>query len=109
MVFGDRLCVEQERQLALAKRIAPAGKLVVVYNGVRDVDPALLARPERAPVRLCSVARFAAPKDHQTLLSALSMLRSEAWELDLVGEGPLLPEIHGRAESRGTRPVTVTR
>jgi len=96
------VCVcEAEKQLALAKRIAPAGKLFVVHNGVRDVDPALLARPEDGPVRLCSVARFAAPKDHRTLLSALCLLRSQEWELDLVGEGPLLPEIRREAEEAG--------
>jgi glycosyltransferase involved in cell wall biosynthesis len=96
------ICVcEQERQLALEKGIAPAGKLVVVHNGVRDVDPGLMAHPERTPVRLCSVARFAAPKDHHTLLSALALVDSEGWELDLVGDGPLLPEIRGRAEALG--------
>jgi glycosyltransferase involved in cell wall biosynthesis len=96
------ICVcEQERRLALAKGIAPAGKLVVVHNGVRDIDPGLAAHPGRTPVRFCSVARFAAPKDHHTLLSALAVLRSETWELDLVGDGPLLPEIRGRAEALG--------
>jgi glycosyltransferase involved in cell wall biosynthesis len=99
---GAIVCVcEQERQLALAKGIAPAGKLVVIHNGVRDIDPGLAAHPERGPVRLCSVARFAAPKDHHTLLSALGRLGSETWELDLVGDGPLLPEIRARAEALG--------
>lgn len=94
------VCAEEKR-LALARGIAPAEKLVVVHNGVRDVDPALLACPERDPVRVCSIARFSAPKDHQTLLSALALLRSQPWELDLVGDGPLLPERRHQTESLG--------
>jgi glycosyltransferase involved in cell wall biosynthesis len=92
---------EQERNLALARSIAPASKLVVVHNGVRDVEPALLARPERNPARLCSIARFAAPKDHCTLFSALAMMRSEDWELDLVGDGPLIAERQRQARMLG--------
>ena len=96
------ICVcGQERQLALDKGIAPASKLLVVHNGVRDVDPNLRARPDEGPVRLCSVARFAAPKDHQTLLSALARLRSLPWELDLIGDGPALSERRRQAEELG--------
>jgi glycosyltransferase involved in cell wall biosynthesis len=44
-------------------------------------------------VRLCSLARFASPKDHATLLHALAALRSQEWELDLIGDGPRQPHI----------------
>ncbi len=83
------VCVcEFEKRLALEKGIAEAGKLVVVHNGVRDVSGDLRARPEQSPVRICSVARFDDPKDHRTLLKAMALLRGQAWELDLVGDGP---------------------
>jgi glycosyltransferase involved in cell wall biosynthesis len=96
------VCVcEQERRLALDKGIAPASKLLVVHNGVRDVEAALRARPEQGPVRLCSVARFAAPKDHRTLLSALALLRSRQWELDLIGDGPELADRKRQAGDSG--------
>jgi glycosyltransferase involved in cell wall biosynthesis len=96
------ICVcEQERRLALAKRIAPARKLFVVHNGVRDVSRPLLADAQREPVRLCSVARFASPKDHGTLLSALARLKSQSWAIDLVGDGPLLSERRRQAEALG--------
>ena len=96
------ICVcEQEKRLALAKGIAPAGKLLVVHNGVRDVEPSLLACAERSPVRLCSIARFSSPKDHRTLLAALARLETEPWELDLVGDGPLLSERRRQAEMLG--------
>ena len=84
------ICVcEAERRLALRKGIAPAEKLHVVHNGVRDVPAELRANPASIPVRICSIARFESPKDHRTLLKALAALRSQPWELDLVGDGPL--------------------
>jgi glycosyltransferase involved in cell wall biosynthesis len=36
------------------------------------------------------VARFGEQKDHRTLLRALAGLTDHAWELDLIGDGPLL-------------------
>jgi glycosyltransferase involved in cell wall biosynthesis len=84
------VCVsESERDLALRKRVAPPDLLRVVHNGVADIDPELRAEPGRTPVRICSVARFEAPKDHATLLRALALVRSAEWQLDLVGDGPL--------------------
>jgi glycosyltransferase involved in cell wall biosynthesis len=96
------ICVcEHERRLALAARVAPAEKLRVVYNGVRDVSPDLRADPAREPVRICSLARFASPKDHRTLLQALATIRSGTWELDLAGDGPLEPDIRRLAAELG--------
>jgi glycosyltransferase involved in cell wall biosynthesis len=96
------VCVcEEEKRLALRKGIAGAGKLFVVHNGVGDIAPELRACPAGTPVRICSIARFASPKDHRTLLTALAALRSQPcsqpcsqpWELDLVGDGPLEAEM----------------
>lgn len=83
------VCVcDHEKQLALKHRIAPAIRLYVVHNGVRDVPPQLRADTEARPVRIVSVARLAAPKDHATLLKSLAGLRAREWKLDLVGDGP---------------------
>ncbi len=92
---------EFDRQLGLRARIAPADRLVTVYNGMPDVPHTLRADPGRSPVRLVMVARFGAQKDHATLLSALAGLREHAWELDLVGDGPLRESIHARARELG--------
>lgn len=82
------ICVsEAERNLALGKRIAPADKLHVIHNGVRDNG--LRASPEKRPVRIISVARLEAPKDHLTLLAALRLVSEYDWEMLLVGDGPL--------------------
>ncbi|MDQ2946854.1 MAG: glycosyltransferase, partial [Acidobacteriota bacterium] len=84
------ICVcEYERQLAIRKRLGAEQKLFVVHNGVRDVGAGLRADTGRSAIRICSVARLDSPKDHSTLLRALAELRSETWELDLVGDGPL--------------------
>ncbi|MEO8592716.1 MAG: glycosyltransferase family 4 protein [Candidatus Solibacter sp.] len=86
----DIVCVcEAERRLALVYRIAPPERLHVIYNGVRDVAPELRASPGASPCRIVSVARFDEPKEHPVLLEAMSRLRDAAWELDLVGDGPL--------------------
>ncbi|MBE0660813.1 MAG: glycosyltransferase family 4 protein [Bryobacteraceae bacterium] len=83
------ICVcEFEKRLALDKAIAGPEKLLVIHNGVHDVDQDRRARPDCRPVRICSVARFEPPKDHRTLLQALALIRDMPWELDLAGDGP---------------------
>lgn len=80
---------EFDRQLALKARIAPADRVVTVYNGIPDVASARRAAPAHEPVRLVMVARFEPQKDHETLLQALAGLADRLWELDLIGDGPL--------------------
>jgi glycosyltransferase involved in cell wall biosynthesis len=96
------VCVsESERRLALAKHIAPPDRLVVVYNGVRDIPPEYRANPDGEPVRVCAVARLEPPKDFPTLITALSLLEDQRWTLDLVGDGPLESEIRRLSKARG--------
>jgi glycosyltransferase involved in cell wall biosynthesis len=96
------ICVcDFERRLALEKRIAPAERLLVVYNGVRDVPVELRSHPEDAPARIVSVARLEAPKDQATLLEALARLRPLAWRLDLAGDGPREQEMRALAKRLG--------
>jgi glycosyltransferase involved in cell wall biosynthesis len=75
------ICVcEHERKLALAHRIAPPRRLLVIPNGVREIPSELRASPGAKPARIgiVSVARFEAPKDHATLLRALALLAGPA-------------------------------
>jgi glycosyltransferase involved in cell wall biosynthesis len=90
-----------DRQLALEQGIASEDRIVTVHNGMPDVPPDLRASPGRTPPRLVMVARFGAQKDHPTLLRALAGLRDQAWELDLVGEGPLIAQMRALADSLG--------
>jgi glycosyltransferase involved in cell wall biosynthesis len=92
---------EYDRQLALRAGILSEARIVTVHNGIPDVAPSLRADPARIPPRLVMVARFGAQKDHRTLLRALAELGGLAWELDLVGEGPLLADTQALAASLG--------
>lgn len=92
---------EFDRQLALEARIAPKQRVVTVHNGMPDIPARLRADPGRSPVRLVMVARFEAQKDHTTLLQALAGLRDQPWEMDLIGDGPLMGPMQSLAAALG--------
>ena len=92
---------EYDRRFGLDARLATGNRLVTVHNGMPDVGATLRADPSRVPPRLAMVGRFEPQKDHATLLRALGELRDHAWELDLIGDGPLRREMESLAESLG--------
>jgi glycosyltransferase involved in cell wall biosynthesis len=92
---------EFDRRLALEAGIVDADRIVTVHNGIPDIAPQLRADPARTPTRLVMVARFSPQKDHQTLLRALSSLQDLTWELDLIGDGPLIDRMKSLAASLG--------
>jgi glycosyltransferase involved in cell wall biosynthesis len=92
---------EFDRQLALDARLTTGDRIVTVHNGMPDISPQLRADPSRTPVRLVMVARFGPQKDHRTLLRALAGLQHLSWELDLVGDGPLMGQMELLAASLG--------
>ncbi len=78
---------DYEKEIANKLALMPSNKMVVIHNGLPDLENKLLASPGAGIPRLISVARFAEPKDHLTLLQALSKLNHVKWQLDLVGDG----------------------
>jgi glycosyltransferase involved in cell wall biosynthesis len=92
---------EYERALARECKIAPEAKLATVLNGIPNISAEFLAEADRQPCKLIMVARFESPKDHSTLLLALSMLKDLPWMIDLVGDGPLEPEVRRMARELG--------
>jgi glycosyltransferase involved in cell wall biosynthesis len=88
------ICVSaHSRELGVAAGIGP-GRLVTIHNGIPDIAASLRASPgSSSSLRLVSVARFAPPKDHRTLILAVKDL--PAVHLDLVGDGPA--EEHARS------------
>ncbi|MBN8193917.1 glycosyltransferase family 4 protein [Bacillus sp. NTK074B] len=80
-------------QLAIKHRIIHESKLKTIHNSVPDVPEHLRRNPAGSKPKLIMVARFAAPKDQRTLLLALESIQDLSWELDLVGDGPLLKEV----------------
>lgn len=89
--------------LALRYGIASEAQMTVVHNGIQDMACPSRAVDAVSPTRLIMVARFTPPKDHASLLSALSGLTSSSsrWVLDLVGEGPLLASMQAEAARLG--------
>jgi glycosyltransferase involved in cell wall biosynthesis len=78
---------EFERSLARQYGVGAAEALDVVYNGIAELEyPRVRAVGFQPPI-LVMVARFAAQKDHGTLLDALSGLLGMEWRLLLVGAG----------------------
>lgn len=103
---------EYDRNLALANKVGRPSQLVTVINGVPDTAlPKAPARPTTqadAPVRLIMVARFDEPKDQATLVQALSVLNTaqapaatQNWQLELVGDGPLIAAVMQQAKDAG--------
>lgn len=83
---------QADADLALRHHVVPPGKLITIHNGMPDLPDSFRSEPARTPVRLVMIARFQEQKDHSTLLRALGELVEEDWTLDLIGEGPLMPE-----------------
>jgi glycosyltransferase involved in cell wall biosynthesis len=78
-------------------------RLVTIHNALPDIDSALRAQPDQgAPVRIVKVARFAEPKDHETLFRALTTLPDV--EVDLVGDGPGMDAAKQLADHLGLGP-----
>ena len=92
---------EFDRRLALEARIVAEDRIITVHNGIPDVPAKWWATPSKTPPRLIMIARLGAQKDHATLLRALAGLLDSPWELDLVGEGPLMGEVKSLAEALG--------
>jgi glycosyltransferase involved in cell wall biosynthesis len=90
-----------DRRLALEAGVITEDRVVAVHNGIPDVSPSLRADPRHSPVRLVMVARLGAQKDHPTLLRALAGLQDQPWELDLVGDGPLMSAVRSLAAELG--------
>jgi glycosyltransferase involved in cell wall biosynthesis len=78
---------ESERELARQSGVCPLRTLEVVHNGIAEIPLGRLRPVDAQPPLIVMVARFAAQKDHSTLLQALSGLLSMRWRLLLVGTG----------------------
>lgn len=93
---------------ALEKHIVPVEKIQMIHNGIRDNQNETEDYPEpTSMVRLLMVARFAEPKDHDLLLSALKHVTIKSWHLTLVGDGPLIDRVKQFTKTLGlTKQIT---
>lgn len=81
---------ETDRDLALRYGIARLDKLVVIHNAMPPIKADKISKPQAMPPRLVMTARFSEPKDHLALLESLKNVKDLEWEMDFVGDGPLL-------------------
>ena len=94
---------EFERQYAQELGVCPAGALDVVLNGIAETAEVRFRPVDAQPPLLVMVARFAAQKDHHTLIQALSGLLSTEWSLVLVGSGELESRVALQIAAAGLR------
>jgi len=98
------ICVSEfDRQLALKLHVCKERKLITIHNGIPIISKTLLARTENdSPVRIIMVARFSEPKDQHLLLTAISQIQTNtAFEVILVGDGPLLKQCQEMVDGLG--------
>ena len=87
--------------LARKYRIASAGKMEVIYNGIPDAKPR--ARPaEGSPPVIVMVARFSRQKDQSVVLRAVAKLQLD-FRLVFVGDGPTRASVESEARSSGLK------
>lgn len=90
---------ESDQVLAERYRIACKSKVFTIHNGIPDVPQR--ARPDAADEPIITmVARFEEPKDHITLLRALSGIHTR-FRVCLVGDGPTRPRVEHMARTLG--------
>ena len=96
------ICVSRyDHDLALRYHVAPADRLVTIYNGIEDVSPGLLAAPTSSTtVGLVMVARLSPPKDAGCLIRAARGLAGD-WQISFVGDGELLAAAAQLADGLG--------
>jgi glycosyltransferase involved in cell wall biosynthesis len=85
--------------VAEARGIRPE-RIRLVRNGHDSRRP--LPMPDGPVVRLGCVAQLRPEKGHSRLLRSLSLLRATVpWEVELAGDGSLMPQLKLEAEKRG--------
>lgn len=79
---------EYDRKNALDAHLIAPQLIRTVHNGMPDLAPATVtAKDNTSTCHIIMVARFAAQKDHASLLQGLAILRDLDWRLTLIGGG----------------------
>jgi len=84
------ICVsEYDKQLALRLSVGSSESLTLIYNGVSHIEKANQGHFTDQKIKVMMTARFAEPKDQETVIRAFEHIEKE-FELYLVGDGPNL-------------------
>ena len=98
------VCPVSQELTGHVRAVAPRAKLEPVPNVVdTDVFAPGAARPPGTPPRLVTVASLIERKGHRHLFGALARLRHGGTKLalDVIGDGPLRPDLEGLARDFG--------
>lgn len=87
---------------ALGLEFEPDTPIAVIPNGV-DLDQFTTTERRWQPPRLLFVGRTVYQKGLDVLLGALGSLKTLGWELDIVGDGPQLPQLRADVAALGLR------
>ena len=91
------ICVSDcDGRLAMRYGIAPAERIAVIHNGVEPHGNGSRRSESDATIRVVFVGRLARPKEPELLVAALSDLPTplrDVYELQIIGDGPLLPRL----------------
>ena len=100
---GTKLVVvcKHDAETLIEYRVVSPEKMVLVYNGVPDVEPTAQGDPARHPPHVVMTARLQAPKDPLTVIEAFSALKDEPWTLELIGDGPQRSELEAARAASG--------
>jgi glycosyltransferase involved in cell wall biosynthesis len=94
---------EATREFAVRCRAASPRKLFTVWNGVGDTPHRASPGSAVCP-RIIMVARLVGVKEHDLLIRALRGVHGDFY-LDLVGDGPLRPQLEAQGRSLGGRVI----
>jgi glycosyltransferase involved in cell wall biosynthesis len=81
---------DYDRRLALSSNIGDSQLVVTIHNGIPDSVTTASKCLSGGVINIIMVARFDAQKNHRILLDALARIKHHLWNLNLVGDGPLL-------------------
>ncbi len=97
--LADRIITvsEFDRRIALVAGVGGEKRLRAIHNGMPFLPCSAEPKDTTVPLRMVMTARLDEQKDHRTLLLALAQLLDLSWQLDLIGEGPLLPTLQALA------------
>lgn len=88
---------EYDRQLGLDYLSLSEKQIVTIYNGMTDIEPELMAKPEqKEPINIVMVARFDQQKDQAELLKAVHPI--ENIHVYFAGDGPSRKDVENLAK-----------
>lgn len=88
--FSNRIITvsDYDRNLALAAGVGSNSLITTVHNGIPNLQNEPQEKEQDDSVTMIMVARFDKPKDHESVIRAVTGLHSTKWKLHLVGDGP---------------------